>query len=114
MLSKNYKNPFIREMIKEFSKRIDVKKMELYFTGGFENDSYISALVCGAMSSLVQSFYSYLYDKYEGVKLYEDVDVSFDKSNLEITFDVVISISLFSILKSIIKADKQARKSRGL
>lgn len=110
MLSKNYNNPFIREMIKEFSKRVDVKKVEMFFTGGFENDSYMSAIMCGMISSFIQTVYSYLYDKYEGVKLYEDVDVTFDKTNLEFTFDIVISISLFSILRSIIKADKQSKK----
>ena len=108
-LSKNYNNPFIRKLVKEFSKRIDVKKVELFFSGGFENDSYVSAVLGGTISSFIQSIYSFLKDKYEGVKLYEDVDVLFDETNLELTFDFVFSISMFSVLKSIINADKQSK-----
>lgn len=106
IFTKNYNNPFVKELAKEFGKRMNVKKVEMFFTGGFLNDSYLSAIMCGAMTSAIRTFYSYLTEKYEGVKLYEDIDVTFYDNNLEFTFDVVVSISLFSILKSIIKANK--------
>ena len=113
ILSGGYNNPFVKELVKEIGSRIDVKKVEMFFTGGFIEDSYSSAIMCGFMSSAIKTFYSYLSEKYEDVKLYEDVDVTFYDNNLEFTFDIVISISLFSILKSIIKANNNVKLKGG-
>ena len=86
------------------------KKLEIYFTGGFQDDSSTSALVCGMVSSLVQTAYSYLKMTYENVKLYEDVEPTFDESNLEITIDGVVAISFLSIMISIVKASINKKK----
>lgn len=106
LISSNYNKPFVKELTKQMIARLDVKKVEMYFTGGLKNDSYLSAVLCGTISSLINAGYSYISEKYENVKLYEDVEVTFFEDNLEMTFDIVISISLFSILKSILKANK--------
>ena len=42
------------------------------------------------------------------------LNVTFFENNLEFTFDVVISISLFSIFKSILKANKIVNDKEGL
>ena len=109
ILSENYNKPFVKSLIKELLARLDVKKVEAYYTGGFKEDSYLSALIGGAVSSVLKTVYSYFSERYENVKLYEDVDVTFFYNNLEFTFDIVVSISLFEILKSIIKANKQIK-----
>lgn len=109
VLSSNYNKPFVKSLAKEVLQRLDIKKVEMYFTGGFKNDSYMSAIMCGTISSIIKTIYSYFSEKYENVKLYEDVEVTFFENNLEFTFDIVVSISLFSILKSIIKANKQVK-----
>lgn len=101
---------FLRELIKQLGKRMDIKKVEMFFTGGFVQDSYSSAILCGMVSSVIKSIYSYISEKYEDARLYEDVDVTFYDNNLNFTFDIVISISLFSILKSILKANKLKNK----
>ena len=106
LVSQNYNKPFVKELTKEFAQRIDVKKVEMFFSGGLKNDAFSSAIICGAVSSAIQSIYSYLSEKFDNVKLYEDVDAVFDENNLEVTTDIVISISLFSILISIFKANK--------
>ena len=93
----------------QFLSRLDVKKVETYFVGGLKNDSYSSAMISGFVDSVVKGVYSYLFEKYEFAKLYESVETTFDDDNLEFTIDVVISISLFSILKSILKANKLAK-----
>ena len=107
LVSQNYNKPFVKKLTKEFLKRIDIKKVEMYFSGGLKNDAYSSAIICGAVSSTIQSFYSFLSEKFDNVKLYEDVEVLFDENSLEVTADIVISISLISILISIFKANKK-------
>ena len=62
-------------------------------------NSFSSAMICGSMSSLIQSIYSYLSQKYYSVKLYEDIDAKFGEDSLEVTLDIVVSISLILILK---------------
>ncbi len=110
IFSGNINKPFVRNLIKEMIGRVDVKKVELFFTGGFKNDSYSSAIMCGCVSSAVQVIYSIIYEKFEDAKLYEDVNVTFDNDSIDLTFDIVIKISLIAILKSIFKANKQTRQ----
>lgn len=95
---------FIIAFMKQFSNKMDVRKIEMFFTGGLENDSYTSALLCGTISAGVETFYSVLSQKYENVKLYEDITPTFNDNSFELTLDVVVKISLFSLIVSIIKA----------
>lgn len=110
IFSGNINKPFVRNLIKEMAKKIDVKKMELFFTGGFKEDSYSSAIMCGMVASGIQTLYSIIYEKFEDVKLYEDVKVTFDDDNIDLTFDIVVKISLIAILKSIFKANKLTKQ----
>ncbi len=109
LMEGKFKSDFAKELSKEFIKTLDVKQVKMFFTGGLKNDAYASAMIVGTACSVVRSFYAYLSEMYEDVKLYEDVDVTFDDNNLEMTLDIVISISLFSIIKSIIKANKNVK-----
>ncbi len=104
---------FAKNMAKELLDRLDVKKMELFFTGGFVEDSYVSALVCGGVTSAVRTFYGYLSERYENVKMYEEVTPTFHETNLELTFDVVVSVSFMHIFLSIIKANKTKKMILG-
>ena len=54
---------------------------------------------------MVQSLYSYLTQKYDYVRLYENIVPTFNENNLELTFDIVLSISIFKIFVSIIKSN---------
>ena len=110
IFSQNINKPFVRNLIKEMTKRVDVKKVELFFTGGFKEDAYSSAIMCGFVSSAAQVIYSMIYEKFEDAKLYEDVSVTFDEDNVDLTFDIVIKISLIAILKSIFKANKTVKQ----
>lgn len=110
LLSENFNKPFVKNLSKEILKRLDVRKVEMFFTGGFKENSYYSAIMCGLVSSIIQTIYSVLYEKYDDVKLYEDVDVTFNDDNIDFTFDIVIKISLIAILKSILKANKLTKQ----
>lgn len=110
ILKGEFNKPFVKNLSKEIIDRLDVKKIEIFFTGGFVDDSFSSAMLCGTVSSMVRSVYSYLSLKYDDVKLYEDVDPTYNESNLEITFESVVSVSIFKLLVSLIKANSKTKR----
>lgn len=97
---------FTQNFTKELLSKLDVKKVELFFSGGIADNSFSSAIICGTISAFINSIYSIFSQKYENVKLYEDVDAKFGENNFEITFDIVISISFIAIIVSVLKALK--------
>ena len=105
-----YDKEFVKKLSSEFLDRMSVKKFEIFFTGGLVDDSYTSAILCGAVSSFVQSLYSYLSQKYDSVQLYEDVSATFNETNMELTFDIVVSISFLQIILSLLKVKKLKKK----
>ena len=111
-ITSSYSSPFMKSFAKRLLTKIDVKKMELYFTGGFAENSFTSAIVCGSVSSAVQTFYSFLSQRYENVKLYEDVKPTFGKDNLELTFDIVICISFVQIIAAVFGSAIEVNKKR--
>ena len=110
LISGEINKTFLKQFIKELLSRIDVKKTEIFFTGGLEDDSYASAIMCGTISSLVKTGYSVLSQKYKNVKMYEDISPTYHETNLELTFDVVISLSFIQFLISAIKANSYKKK----
>lgn len=109
-ITTEYDSDFDKAFSKFILKEIDIKKMEIFFTGGFVDDSYASAIMCGTISSAVQTAYSYLTQKYYNVKLYQDINPTFNEDNLELTFDIVVSVSIFGLLKSVIKSAISLKK----
>lgn len=105
-----FNKSFSKQFLAKVVKKMDIKKIEVYFTGGIVDNSFSSAIVCGSMSSIIQTFYSIVSQKYYKVKLYEDIDPTFNENNLEITFDAVISISLVALAVSIISAHNYMKK----
>ena len=100
---------FSKRLFNQVIKRINVEKVEIFFNGGIADNSFSSAMICGGVSSLTESIYSYLSQNYYGVKLYEDIDAKFGNDNLELTFDLVISISFVSLLISLLNARKKKK-----
>ena len=114
LLSETYNNKFVKTMIGEVLARIDVKKFELFFTGGFTENSFSSAILCGTIDSVIESLYGYLSLTFDDVKLYKDIKPTFEENNLELTFDIVISISLLKLVMAIFTADKKVKKLKGM
>ncbi len=112
MVKNRYKDKVTQKFSLLMLKLIDVKKVELFFTGGFKENSFSSALVCSAASLFVDVTYAYLSNKYISVKLIEDVKPTFDEDNFELTFDFVAAVSIFNVIKSAIKAKLEVRKER--
>ncbi len=110
ILSGSYNKPYIKSISKELMDRMDVKKVELFFTGGFKENSFSSAMVCGCVLSVVETLYGYLSLSFDNVKMYKDINPTFDENNLELTVDIVVSISLVQILKSLLSAGSRTQK----
>ena len=110
IIKEEFNEEYTKKFIIELLSKMDIKKIEIYFTGGIIDNSFSSAILCGSVSSLVQSLYSYLSQKYYKVKLYEDIDPTFNQNNLELTFDAVVSISLISIVISVFSSLKKYKK----
>ena len=110
ILKGDFNNPFVKKLSKEILDRIDVKKIEIFFTGGFINDSYSSAIMCGTISSVIKSLYGYLSLMYEDVELYEDVNPTYNESNLELTVSGIVCVSLFKLFVGVISANIKTKK----
>ena len=98
---------YLKKLYKKLLRTIEVEKVEIFFTGGIANNSFSSAVICGGVSSVINLVYSYLTQKYFGVKLYEDVTTKFGENNIELTFDVVVSISFISLVFAMLSSLKK-------
>lgn len=109
-LTGSYNEDFVKQLTKGILKEIDVKKVELFFIGGFKENSFSSAIMCGSVLSVIESLYGYLSLKFDNVKMYKDVKPTFDEDNLELTMDIVVSVSLFTLLKVLLTTTKKLTK----
>ena len=114
LLTKTYKNEYMKLIGKEVVSELSIKKLEVFFTGGFKNDSFSSAIMCGMVLSFVETVFAYLTLKYDGVKIYKDIDPTFDENNLELTLDIVVSISLWRLVCCLFNAGNKAKKMKEL
>lgn len=105
-----YKDEFSRKLFLKIMSEIDVKKVEIYVTSGFKNNSFSSAMISSIFNISVKMIYSYLSQKYDLVDLYNDIEPSFSQNKFELTFDFVCDISILGIIKSLIKAKIEFNK----
>lgn len=103
-IKSKYKEEFSKFFWIQMLKSVDVKKIEIFFTGGIKKDSFSSAMLCSGARLIVDVLYSYISQNYEDARLYEDISPEFNDDQLEMTFDFVLSINIYQILKSLIKA----------
>ena len=112
--SKSYDSNFVKLFGKEILQEIDIKKLEVFFSGGFKDDSFSSAIMCGSVISFVESLFGFLSLKFDDVKMYKDIRPTFDENNLELTLDIVVSISLWRIVKSLLIAGNKLKRLKEL
>lgn len=86
------------------TKRLKVKKFELYFTLGSDKDAYKVSMICGYILALDAMFSAFLLDRYKHIKIFNDIDPIYDQNRLEASLSVVISFSLFDMLISVFAA----------
>ena len=110
LLSKTYQTEFVKKFGQKLIGEIDVKKMEIYFVGGFKENSFSSAILCGSVISIVESLFAYLSLKFDNVKLFKDIDPTFKEDNFEVTTDVVVSVSLWRLVKCFFMVEKELKE----
>lgn len=114
ILSKSYNSNYAKLLGKEVLSSIDIKKLEVFFVGGFKENSFSSAMMCGSVISIVESLFAYLSLSYDGVKMYKDIRPTFDENNLELTMDIVVSVSLWRMFMCFISAGVKLNKLKEL
>ena len=62
------------------------------------------------MISLVETLFAYLSLKYDNVKLYKDIDPTFEDDNLELTMDIVLSVSLWRLIRCLFSVGKNIKE----
>lgn len=107
-----YKDEFSQKLFLKIMSEIDVKKVEIYVSSGFKNNSFSSAMLSSIFDITVKMIYAYLSQKYDLVDLYNDVEPSFSQNKFELTFDFVCNISICRIIKSLIKSKIEFNKER--
>jgi len=113
-LAKSYKNDYTKLVGKEILSAIDIKKLEVFFVGGFKENSFSSAIMCGGVMSFVETIFAYLSLKFDDVKMYKDIKPTFDENNLELTMDIVVSVSLWKMLMCFLSAGKKLNNIKEL
>ena len=115
LINIKFEKNFSKKVFKQLTDKIEIKKLEIYFSGGVADNSFASAMICGSINSLIKSVFGVLSQKYYSIKLYEDVDARFANNDFEITFDFVASVTILSLIVSIIKAlgEKKEVESEG-
>ncbi len=114
ILSKSYNNDYTKLVGKEILSSIDIKKLEIFFVGGFKENSFSSAIMCGSVMSFVETLFGFLSLKFNDVKMYKDIKPTFDDNNLELTMDIVVSVSLWKLLMCFLSAGKKLNKLKEL
>lgn len=114
LISKSYNNEFMKVLGKEILDELDIKKVEVFFSGGFKEDSFSSAIMCGFVLSLVETIFGFLSLRFDDVKMYKDIEPTFEENNLDLTLDIVVSISLWKLLSCFLNAGKKSKTLKEL
>lgn len=93
-------------------KKIDVKKIELYFTGGSDSDAHYVSMLCGCISSISAAVFSVLINKYRKIKIYNNIEPNFSDNKLETTMAFAVRFSLLNVMSSLLCAYKSYFKKK--
>ncbi len=86
------------------AKKLDVKKIQFFFSSGVPDNAYLVCMVNGAVETISASMFAVLLNKYKHLKIFSDVDPVFNENKLEVTASVVVSFCLLDMLLSVIHA----------
>ena len=107
--NKTFKNHYFLSL----SKRVDVKKAELFFNGGLEDDACLVSMACGYINVFVLSIFAVFMSKYKQMKTFVLVEPEYDKNRLELTASGVITFSLLDMFLSAVNGLCFMLKERG-
>ena len=109
IFKRSYKKKNFKTFTKNIIRKIRFTKFETYFTGGNKTDALFSAMICGSASTIIESFYAFLFTKYDGIELYKDIDPTFTENAFKLTLDSVFQISIFQIFVAWLFSFKSVR-----
>lgn len=110
----NDKNAIKQQVfLKSIIKRISVHRAELYFTGGMQDDAYVSAMLCGYVQVISSALISVIITKNPFVNIFQDIDPTFNKDNLDFSAKILLEISILDILIAKHNANRRFKEQYG-
>ena len=99
---KNKNKGLSRHYFLSLIKKVVVKKAELFFNGGAENNAHLVSMVSGYVNVFVSSIFAVFMNKYNHMKTFISIEPEYEKERLELTALGVISFSLLDMFLSFI------------
>lgn len=113
-MPKDIKHPHLVEIFNsQLIKRVNITKLDIYFTFGSSTNAYTTAMVCGAMQSISSSLISFILNKNKYANIFQDITPSYTEDECEISTQVRLQLTLLDIIKSFITAKKEYKKLYG-
>jgi len=109
---KKRKNEFFKNYIICLAKRVNAKKIDLFFDVGAEDDAYFVSMLSGYVGALFSSLSALLLNRYSGVKIFNSFVPNYEKSELNITGKIIVEFNLITVFISLITALKLTIKQK--
>ena len=103
---------FFHNYIFCLSKRVDVKKIDVFCDVGSEEDAYFISMLNGYIDAVLAMVSGVFLNRFKSLKIFNNVEPYYEKSILEFTGKIIVSFNLISVLLSTIMAYKLTKKSR--
>lgn len=88
---------------------MEICDLQIFIEFGNKSDAAQTAIFCGALESVLSGLFAVLKTKFNYMYQFLDIDTNYNKDALEATVGTIISISLWQILKCLIKAKYELR-----
>ncbi len=101
----------MREMT-NIAKKIEISKVQIFFTGGIEDNAYQTAMICGYMYAISSALISYIITTNPYVDIFQDIDPVYNKNALDLTAKCILKISILDILIALLESRKQFKENK--
>lgn len=101
---------FQTQLLKCILPKIDITKLQIYFSGGIANNAYQTAMICGYMYSITSAIFSYFITKNNFINVFQDIDPQYGKDCLDITTKAIVQFSLLDVIIAMLGATKKYKE----
>lgn len=96
--------------INNLTRRVDVKKLDLFFDVGVKDEACFVSLFCGYINSIVIGLFAALLSKYKNLDIYLKTNPYFNKESLEATGEMIVTFNLIDVVVSLLKAINNTKR----
>lgn len=98
------------EQIKQLVKKIVPAKLQIYFSGGIQNDAYQTAMLCGYIYAITSSIFTFCISKNNFINIFQDIDPQYNSNALDVTTKCILQISLLDVIVSLVVGNKKYKE----